>query len=1007
MIDTMSRRLTSPVLVGRSDPLEQLQAALAGSMAGAPRHLVIGGEAGVGKTRLLARASELAGEAGARVLTGGCVAMGEGGLPFAPYTEIIRGLVAQDGVPAVAAYAGRAAHDLGRLVPALSPEEAPPAQELWAQTRLYDALLDLFGHLAERTPLVVQLEDLHWADAGTLAATSFMMRAVRSEAISVVATFRSDEMTRRHPLRAWLAEVARDDNVDRIDIEPLDRADLAQLVRNILGEDLSPAELADIHERSDGNPFFVEELLAARSEGDEALPTSLRETLMARIDRLPETAQHVISVAGIGGREVEHDALVSVIGRPESEVAQDLRTLVDAGLLVPTRALDGDDAYSFRHALLQESVTDAMLPTEQRRLHVAWAEAIEGHADAASDDSTRLVELAYHWREAHAPRALAASIRAGDAAMDSLSFEIALQEYEAVLSLWDEATASQLVDVDHVAVLERTMRAAYLAAQNRRAVAAGREAIDELGDADPERSTEIRIRYARALWTSGDWSAALEAYEEALELAPPEPALVRIRALGGLAQVYMLHGRFRESRPLCEQAIEQARAAGLRELEGHALNTLGFDLAALGESQAAVEAGDEALRIAIDLGIPDDIGRSYVNRSETQAWFGYPDRAVEYSLEGIRVADEWGVGNSYGAYIGLGAVSFAFESGDWEAAANFLDVADRTGAAGQGAYLYRAIYAMEYLACSGQAAADELLRRVLPLIKDDARTDNDGLIHMGGIELHAFAGRDREAAELAVDGMRHLSGAENQTRLVELARVAAWPVAEVGRRAREAGEASEVARWDAFMRELEESAGDWASTAVDPGERLRRVVQLDLDEIGAHRARMEGTAAAESFGSLAQAWTELERPFRAAMAHRWEAQLADEAGDRDTAVAALRAAHGIAARLGAKPLLERLETLARKLRVRVRDEGPGGGDDGASAPYGLTPRELEVLTLVAAGRTNKQIAGELFISESTAGVHVSNILGKLGVSSRTEAASVALSQGFVSSPGDAAPILGD
>ena len=416
MIEPMVRRITSPVLVGRADVVAQLDEAIASAATGHPRHAVIGGEAGVGKTRLLAEMRARAEAAGARVLLGGCVSMGSEGLPFAPYTEIIRSLVAQDGAAAVIASAGRAAPDLARLVPSLDTGESALGQEMWAQTRLYEALLDLFRRLAQRQPLVIQLEDLHWADAGTLGATSYLLRATHDEPISIVATFRADEVTRKHPVRSWLAEVVRSTSVERIELEPLDRDDVASLIGHILGAGLQEREVAEIHDRSDGNPFFVEELLCCRAEYDESMPASLRDVLLSRVDGIDEDPRRLLGVAAVGGREVEHEMLMAVADR-EAAAAYVL-VLVEAGLLLPTRALDGDDAYSFRHALVQEAVYEGMLPTERRRLHQSWGEYLSAHTP---DVAAGLVQLAYHWREARDRRALGASIVAGDAAMASFS----------------------------------------------------------------------------------------------------------------------------------------------------------------------------------------------------------------------------------------------------------------------------------------------------------------------------------------------------------------------------------------------------------------------------------------------------------------------------------------------------------------------------------------------------------------------------------------------------------
>ena len=532
MIGVMPRKMISPVLVGRDDAVEQLQAAIAAAHAGESSHFVIGGEAGIGKTRLLTRMRELAEADGARVVTGACVALGDAGLPFAPYTEIVRSLVAQEGAAQIAALAGRAALDLARLVPSLSPDAAPPAQEMWAQTRMYEAMLDLFRRLAARAPLIVQLEDLHWADATTLAATSFLMRALQDDDIIIVATFRVDEVTRRHPLRPWLAEIARDGNVERIDLQPLGASDLALLVREILDEDLRPSELIDIQERSDGNPFFVEELLCCRLDAGETLPASLRDVLLSRVDALSEAARRLLAVSAVGGREVEHEQLMLVAADAHFPAAPDLHSLVEAGLLVPTQAPDGDDAYSFRHALLQEAVYDSLLPTERRQLHQRWAETLLAHDTADPGGATPRVRLAYHWREARDDRALAASIAAGDAAMETFSFELALSEYDHALSLWKDESTSP-ADIDHVELLVRRSRAAYLSSDWRHAVATCRTAIDELADRDPARLTELRILLGRTLWVAGEWDASIAEYEQALREAPVDPPEARAPCAGG------------------------------------------------------------------------------------------------------------------------------------------------------------------------------------------------------------------------------------------------------------------------------------------------------------------------------------------------------------------------------------------------------------------------------------------------------------------------------------------
>ncbi len=557
-------------------------------------------------------------------------------------------------------------------------------------------------------------------------------------------------------------------------------------------------------------------------------------------------------------------------------------------------------------------------------------------------------------------------------------------------------TSNQRDDLgmDHAALLERTSRAAMMAGEYRRAVAACREAIAELDTSDLVRLTMLRILLGRTLWVAGDWAGSIVEYEEALRIAPAEPPVVRARALSGLGQVYMLHGQFNRARQLCEEAVQLARAIRARDLEGHALNSLGIALAGLGLIDAALEASEAALRIAVDVGLPDDIGRAHVNLAEVHHWAGYPDRAVASSVVGIKAAAEWGVTRTYGSFVSLDAALFAYESGAWADALQFLAESDRSASDSDDTGAYRATYALELLACRGDERAQPLWERAHANVTQGPSSDVLGTIYQGGIQLAAFAGRHQEAAEIAWEGLQLVPIADAGLAYSELARVAAWPLAEVGRMALATGDAEAARIAEERMDRVVEMARTWQDQLGEPGSRLARVLELNRQQVDAERERMNGSSDIQAWRSLADAWAEIGRPFRAALAHWREAEVAELRGDRERAVAAMRESHRIASELEARPLLAHLDTMARRLRTRLRTSA-GTTASAPAAAYGLTPREREVLREVAAGRTNREIAGNLFISESTAGVHVSNILGKLGVSTRTEAARVALDQSLV------------
>jgi len=992
MIGGMTRRMTSHELVGRSGALELLMGTLDSAREASPRHVLVSGEPGVGKTRLLSHSRALAESADTRVLFGGCVSMGGEGLPFAPYTEILRSLVAQDGAPRVAALAGPAAGDLARLVPALSTDASLPSQERWAQSRMYEALLQLLRQLATKGPVLLQLEDLHWADAGTLATTSFLLQAIRDEPIVIVATIRLDEIMRNVALRSWVAEISRSDRLERLELEPFDENEVAELVRDITGEEPAPAAIAEYLRRSDGNPFFVEELIASGTETGGHLVSSLRDVLLARVAILDASAQRLLGIAAVGGREVVHDELLAVAHAPDAETIGSLRSLVDVGLLVTT-SVPNQDGYAFRHALVHEAVYEDMLPTVRRSLHQAYGDALAGDDHSAAGDVARLIRLANHWRAARDGRALAASIEAGDAAMTGYAFDIATREYEEALLLWDTKDDDGHLEIDHVELLARAGRAMNMATREGRAAILFREALDELGvDGDPARRSELYGNVGFSLWVAGDRRESVEAHEEALRLAPNDDPTTRISALAGLARSYMLFGWFGRARPLCEQAVELARSIGARDLEGHALNTLGVTLAGAGEADAAVAAIDQALAIARELGLTDDIGRAHVNRGDILSWIGYPDRALESTLHGIEEVTERGMGLSYGPYLRYDGVSYAHECGAWDVAAELLAEGDRTATPSPGIEAYRAEYCLGYLVGSGSPEATDVWEQARRTQSEEPPSATWGPAFVAAVEGTALDGRSGEALEIALEGLALLAQTDVWARPIRLARAAAWPVADLGLVARRSGDGAGEDAAREQMGHLVQVIQDGRLKLGEPVGRFGDVLAAEAAHVDAERQRLEGAASADGWQAVSDAWTRLGQPYPASYA-LWRGAQAAGSEDRETAVSMLRAAHETASKLGAKPFMAQLEVLARKLRVRLAGQAATTGVKTGAA-FGLTPRELEVLGRVAAGRTNRQISEELFISESTAGVHVSNILGKLGVSSRTEAANVALTQGL-------------
>ena len=442
----MATRVTSSRLVGREGELAELEAAFADAESGAPSLALVAGDSGVGKTRLVAELVAGAEERGGHTLSGECVDLGDGELPYAPLLAALRPL-ARDDDAVLAALPAAARAELTPLMPALGEGPAGPhGRDPGAQGRLFEAVLTLLHELGERAPVLLVLEDIHWADSSTRALLAYLARSLFDERVLVVASYRLDELHRRHPLRPLLAELERDARVRRVELAPLTRDELSSALSDILGTPPAAELVERLYARSEGNPLFMEELLAAGLDGRGALPRTLRDALMLRIDRLPEGAQRLLRVLAVGGR-LDHALLAEAAALDAHEVQESLRAAVANNLVV----VDADGSHTFRHALLREVVQDDLLPGERIELHRALAEALERRS-ASGDTSVAISAAIASHRLAAGDHttALAASVRAAAAAEAVRAPSEAAALLERALELWD-----QVPNAEAVAGLER------------------------------------------------------------------------------------------------------------------------------------------------------------------------------------------------------------------------------------------------------------------------------------------------------------------------------------------------------------------------------------------------------------------------------------------------------------------------------------------------------------------------------------------------------------------------
>ena len=977
----MGRRVTSAAFIGRRGELRALKVALSRAADGDPAVVLVGGEAGIGKTRLVSELTAACAADGTRVLTGGCVPVGEGSLPYAPVVEVLRALVAELGPDTVRGLVGPSWPELTRLAPGLGRPQADPDGRS-TQSRLFELLLGLLGRLSEQAPLVLVVEDLHWADRSTRDLLAFLVRNLRRERVLLVATYRDDEPGQQR-LGAYLAELDRGP-VERLSLPRLDRAGTTAQLTGILGA--APAtDLADaVFARSQGNPFFTEELLAVVRAGSGDLPATPRDLLRGRVDALAEPARRVLAVVAVAGRQVPHRLLAAAAGLDDEAVTEGLRAAVAGQLLVRT---GGDDGYDVRHALLREVVEADLLPGESARLHARLAQALTDHP-GLGDGSPAMAaaELAAHWDRAGEPaRALPARVQAGLAADRAHAFPEAGRHYERALELWEQVPdPDRDAGLDRVELLTRAGAAAGATAQVERATMLLTMALSQVDPAaDPVRSALLHLRLGEQRWHGDDEKGCLAALEEAVRILPAERSADRARVLTYQAQWLMLAGRCHEAEGRAAEGLAVARAVGALAEEGHALDILGSCTFDTGQLEAAC-------RIAEEVGNAEGIVRGYLNLSSTLWTIGRLREGHATARRGLAFARELGLESTLGSVLTAHVAEGLYELGDWEEADRVL-----AGALARDTWAAVPLHGIGGLLELGRGDLAAARRHLDLAGRTDPSAGGGDFVVRGLVELAVQErryGDARAAVDRALRAVERM-GPEDDEGPLEFSGIHALGLqveaglAEVARAARSAAGVEEARRRaEPLLATLRATTRPGAADCIG-------WVAWDAAQGEAEWSRLEGRSDPRAWQEAAERWGRLELPYRAAYARfrQAEALLAARA-PRAEVEPAIGAAHRATVALGAGPLRHEIELLARRGRLRLEDlEDPAATPAPATqlAAFGLTRRETEVLELVAAGHTNRQIGEELFITPRTAGIHVSRILAKLGVAGRGQAAAVA------------------
>ena len=547
----MIEKVSSAALVGRQAELDRLEAVMDVVARGGSEVVLIDGEAGVGKSRLL---RELAGRAtarGFRVAIGRCVEFGEEIWPLAPLREMVASVANDLDSEAFDLVVGNARAVLARLAPEVGDDDTGNAPV--EGTRLCELVVGVFRRLAQRGPLLLVVDDLHWADSTTRTLFSLLARAGGLGPILLVGTYRSDELDRRHPLRPALAEIIRSARPERLELRTLDRAGTADVIAAIAGVAIDGRAMDDIYRLSGGNPFFVEELVAARAAGVTGFPETLRDVVLARAGTLDDTSFAVLGVVAAAGSTAPA-VLADVCALDEMSLATTIDVLVAAALLVH----DGEDV-RFRHELARSVFYGELAPSERARVHARLALSSEALRPERPGD------IARHWSAAHdAPRALTASIAAGRQALRTGAAAEAEGYFTRALELWPAVDdAEKLTGLDHAALLGETSVAARHARHVPEAIDLARRAASELTGIDPMREGKVWLQLRELFRFANRWDECADAVEHALALIPPSPpSAARAEALADAAIGHWFANRAAETMALAQEAVAVAEAVG-------------------------------------------------------------------------------------------------------------------------------------------------------------------------------------------------------------------------------------------------------------------------------------------------------------------------------------------------------------------------------------------------------------------------------------------------------------
>jgi DNA-binding CsgD family transcriptional regulator len=1018
-------------LVGRAAELGRLNGLLDAAAVGQPVVALVSGDAGVGKTRLVTELADGARERGFTVLVGHCAELADT-VPYLPLADALRDATSGPSACGPLADALAARPVLSSLLPDRGTNQ-PVGGDLpgLAQQQLFGAVIGMLAELAEGSPVLLVLEDLHWADRSTRDLVTFLSRVLHRERLAVVVTYRTDDMHRRHPLRPVITELLRLPSVISVGLGPLPPSAMAEHLTAISTEPLDAAELSSLIARAEGNAYYAEELAAAAGTGVRGsgaagagpgggagaaaaragatgagvggeLPAGLADLLLARMERLSPTAQHVLRAAAVTGRRVDDDLVRQASGLAELEYEEAIREAVAHQLLVPY----GTAGYAFRHALLREAIYADLLPGERTRLHATLAGLLRDERRLAEVPGSA-AELAQHSLASHdIPGAFSASIMAAREAERLAAPAEAHRYYDQALSLWERVSEPErLAGLDRAKLAFRSAVSAADSGDVVRAVHLLRRLLGFLtAQSDPVLYSRASERLAYFLLDIDEDEAAVAAAAAAVDALPEDPpSWQRARALATHARTLMWEEDPTHSRAQAraEQAAAAAEAANAPWVQADALVTLGLFSEQAGRHDEAISRLTAAYRQASAAGVLGVQLRASFQLARVQLEWGDLDASSATAHAGLRRATEAGLGLApYGLDLQYLHYLAHYADGDWDHAQELADgFAVRVTSIGEARLSAMALFIE---VARGSSGVQERRAWLEPFLARDRFAE---YIARGLLAEDALWQGDSDTAIAQAEATIKAVAAWDEgfgPPVIRAATIGLAAYSDRARHARASGDQQGTAAAVEGARGLIEIARQ--------GTAYARTSQSPLGVEGrGWLARAEAEWRRANDDNDPELWQAVGSAFGSGFVYesaraRWRlAEALVEAGHRDDAEREWQAAVAAADQLGAAPLRAALDDLGRRARLGggpARRTGHDGTQGGAHSGRqrgplaGLTGRELEVLQLLAAGQSNKEIGAELYIATKTASVHVSNILAKLGAGSRTEAAAIAHGQGL-------------